>query len=106
MKVDNDDVANSLNKVKTEGLEACKTAFLSLPLFLLLYLSFTLFCQQMSHQFKLKRFIFNQGGIKTSEEMCASFLYYYPRIPLEICNSGPATGINIVKDMVGANVVK
>ncbi|KAK3101729.1 hypothetical protein FSP39_005907 [Pinctada imbricata] len=29
------------------------------------------------------------GGESTSEEMCISFFYYYPRIPLSHCNSGP-----------------
>ena len=30
-----------------------------------------------------------QGGHSTQEEMCISFLYYYPRTPMAFCNSVP-----------------
>jgi len=42
-----------------------------------------------------------QGGLATSEEMCAAFLYIYPQIPMTICNAAPFRGLSIVGKMLG-----
>ena len=30
-----------------------------------------------------------QGGLSTEKEMCVGFLYYYPKIPLTLCEASP-----------------
>ena len=32
-----------------------------------------------------------QGGESTREEMCFSFIYYYPEVPVTYCVSSPST---------------
>jgi len=32
-----------------------------------------------------------QGGLSTEQEMCVVFLYYYPKIPLTLCETVPDT---------------
>jgi len=33
-------------------------------------------------------FVF-QGGLSTSSEMCLAFILYYPKIPLQACQTAP-----------------
>jgi len=32
-----------------------------------------------------------KGGLSTEKEMCVAFLYYYPKIPLALCQTVPDT---------------
>ena len=38
---------------------------------------------------KLYMYRYIQGGLSTAEEMCLTFVMYYPRVPLEYCCSSP-----------------
>ncbi|XP_076818497.1 DBH-like monooxygenase protein 1 homolog [Clavelina lepadiformis] len=38
---------------------------------------------------------FIKGGFRTTDEMCLSFVLYYPRIALDFCASGPARGSSL-----------
>jgi len=35
--------------------------------------------------------LYSQGGESTSEEMCLSFIVYYPEVPINYCVSFPRT---------------
>ena len=47
-----------------------------------------------------------QGGLETTQEMCLAFFTYYPRIPLQICTSGPGGISNIMYETLGIEEVE